>query len=86
MIEWSHASLYCLTLCIGTPAMATTPPPQIFSGTPPPSIIIFFVFQVLKEKKGEKMQLDVDVSPPANIMTFKPGLTYLTFDLDPCDL
>ncbi len=32
------------------------------------------------------MQLDVDVSPPANIMTFKPGLTYLTYDLDPRDL
>ncbi len=28
------------------------------------------------------MQLDVGVSPPANIMTFRPGLTYLTFDLD----
>ena len=32
------------------------------------------------------MQLDVDVSPPANIMTSKPGLAYLTFDLDPRDL
>ncbi len=34
------------------------------------------------------MQLDVGVSPPANIMTFRPGLTYLTlthvtFDPDP---
>ncbi len=28
------------------------------------------------------MQLDVGVSPPANIMTFRPGLTYLTFDLE----
>ncbi len=28
------------------------------------------------------MQLDVDVSPPANIMTFRPGLIHLTFDLD----
>ena len=34
----------------------------------------------------KKMQLDVDMSPPANIMTFKLGLTYLIFDLDPCDL
>ncbi len=34
----------------------------------------------------QKMQLDVDVSPPANIMTFRPGLTHLTFDLDPRDL
>ncbi len=25
------------------------------------------------------MQLDIDVSPPANIMTFKLGLIYLTF-------
>ena len=33
-----------------------------------------------------KMQLEVGVSPPANIMTFRPGLTHLTFDLDPCDL
>ena len=32
------------------------------------------------------MQLDVGVSPPANIMTFRPGLTYLTFGLDPRDL
>ncbi len=29
------------------------------------------------------MQLDVGVSPPANIMTFRPGLTHLTFDLEP---
>ena len=33
--------------------------------------------------QGKKMQLDVGVSPPANTMTFRPGLTYLTFDLDP---
>ncbi len=32
------------------------------------------------------MQLDVGVSPPANIMAFRPGLTHLTFDLDPHDL
>ncbi len=36
--------------------------------------------------KVTKMQLDVGVSPPANIMTFRPGLTHFTFDLDPCDL
>ncbi len=28
-------------------------------------------------------QHDVDVSPPANIMNFKPNLTLVTFDLDP---
>ncbi len=33
-----------------------------------------------------KVQLDVGVSPLANIMTFRPGLIYLTFDLDPRDL
>ncbi len=27
------------------------------------------------------MQLDVDGSPPANIMTFRLGLTNVTFDL-----
>ncbi len=27
------------------------------------------------------MQLDVGVSPPANIMTFRPGLTHWTFDM-----
>ncbi len=32
------------------------------------------------------MMFDVDMSPPANIMTFRPGLTHLTFDLDPRDL
>ncbi len=32
------------------------------------------------------MQLDVDMSPPANIITFRSGLTHLTFDLDPPDL
>ena len=37
-------------------------------------------------RKHNKMQLDVGVSPPANIMTFRPGLTYMTFDLDPLDL
>ncbi len=31
----------------------------------------------------KKMQFDVGVSPPANIMTFRQGLTYLTFDHDP---
>ncbi len=51
----------------------------------PPKIFI----RVLKHHVGimsskyKKMQLDVDVSPPANIMTFR--LT-LTFDLNPCDL
>ncbi len=34
-------------------------------------------------RQTKKMQLDIGVSPPANIMTFRPGLTYLTFDLDP---
>ena len=29
-----------------------------------------------------KMQLDVDGIPPAIIMTFRPGVTNLTFDLD----
>ncbi len=38
-----------------------------------------------------KMQLDVGVSQPANIMTFRPGLSYLslthmTFDPDPSPL
>ena len=36
------------------------------------------------------MQLNIDVSPPANIMTFRLGLTHVTFDLnhvilEPCD-
>ncbi len=38
------------------------------------------------DENEEKMQLDVGVSPPVNIMTVRPGLTYLTFDLDPSDL
>ena len=33
----------------------------------------------------KKMQLDVDVSPPANIMTFWLTLTNVTFDPDLCD-
>ncbi len=32
------------------------------------------------------MQLDVDVSPPANIMSVWLTSTQVTFDLDPCDL
>ncbi len=32
------------------------------------------------------MQLDVDVSPPANLMTFRLGLTHVTFDLDSCNI
>ncbi len=28
-----------------------------------------------------KMQLDIDMSPPANIMTFRLTLTHMTFDL-----
>ncbi len=34
----------------------------------------------------QKMQLDVGVSLPANIMALRPGLPHLTFDLDPRDL
>ena len=34
----------------------------------------------------KKMQLDVDVSPPANIMTLGLGLTHVTFDFDQHDL
>ena len=30
-------------------------------------------------------QLDVDVSPPANIMTFMLISTHVAFDPDPCD-
>ncbi len=30
-----------------------------------------------------KMQLDVDMSPPANIMTVRWTLTHVSFDLDP---
>ena len=32
-----------------------------------------------------KMQLDVEVSPPANIITFRLDLTHLPFDFDPRD-
>ncbi len=32
------------------------------------------------------MQLDVDVSPPANIIRVRLTLTHGTFDLDPSDL
>ena len=32
------------------------------------------------------MQLDVDVSPPGNIISLKTYIDYMTFDLDPCDL
>ncbi len=38
------------------------------------------------ERVRKTMQLDVDVSPPANIMTLTLGLTYSTFDIDPHDL
>ncbi len=31
------------------------------------------------------MQLDVEVSPPANILSICLSLTKVTFDLDPCD-
>ena len=34
----------------------------------------------------QKMQLDVDMSPPAIILTFRLGLTQMTFDPDPCEL
>ena len=38
------------------------------------------------EFKKCKVVLDVDVSPPANIMTFRPGVTHLAFDHDKCDI
>ena len=31
------------------------------------------------------LQLDVDMSPPANITTFRLTLTHVSFDLDSCD-
>ena len=31
-------------------------------------------------------QLDVEVSPSINIMTFRLTLTHVAFDLDQCDL
>ena len=33
----------------------------------------------------KKKQLDFDMSPPANIMTFRLTLTQVSFDLDLCD-
>ncbi len=45
----------------------------------------FKIWGRTQRKLREKMQLDVGVSPPANIMTFRPGLTHLTIDLDPRD-
>ncbi len=42
--------------------------------------------ELLIEDRVIDMQLDVGVSPPANLMAFRPGSTHLTFDLDPCDL
>ena len=38
------------------------------------------------EKYIVMKQLDVDVSPPANIMSFRLTLTHMTIDLDPRDL
>ncbi len=46
-----------------------------------------YVHACLREElcilKKKKMQLDVDVSPPANIMTFRLTLGIVTFDPDP---
>ncbi len=36
-------------------------------------------------EKYSKMQLDVDVSTPANIITYRLTLTDMTFDPDSCD-
>ncbi len=46
----------------------------------------FYIFITRFEQDSKKMQLDVDISPPANITTFRLDLTYMTFDLDPRDL
>ena len=43
-----------------------------------------YMFCMVRNKK--KMQLDVDVSPPANTVTFRLGVTHVTFDPDPRDL
>ncbi len=40
----------------------------------------------LNRKIEKKMQLDVDMSPPANSITFRLGLNHLTFDLDSRDI
>ena len=44
------------------------------------------IWMVNIRKKFFKMQLDVDVSPPANIMNFCQTLTHMTFDPDLSDL
>ncbi len=49
----------------------------------PQWIIIYQSLKLLCDQI--KMQLDVDMSPPANIMTFRLTLTHVSFDLDPCD-
>ncbi len=41
---------------------------------------------MLQTLMSTKMQLDVDVSPPANIMTLRLDLTNVTFDLDMHDV
>ncbi len=48
-------------------------------------------FKYIREGEGKpknirKMQLDVDMSPPANIMTFRLTVTHASFYLDSCDL
>ncbi len=48
--------------------------------------ICYMLYVILHDHLLQKMQLDVNKSPPANIMTFRLGLTHVTFDLDPCDL
>ncbi len=47
-------------------------------------ITIQYLIHVIHKNAIWRCQLGV--SPPANIMTFRPGLTYFTFNLDPRDL
>ncbi len=44
------------------------------------------IFFGTESELGKMKQIDVDVSPPANIMGLRLTLTCVTFDLDPSDL
>ena len=48
--------------------------------------VVTLIIWLWRPINTRKMQLDVGVSPLANIMTLRPGLIHLTFDLDPRDL
>ena len=74
-------------MTIDSPALANTPVedmvPSLAMEKRGPGVIQFQWVEISITASIKMKQLGIDVSPPANIINFKLGLTHMTFDPDP---